>query len=493
MTSELVETFERVRRDTPARPLVYQPAANRVWTALDLAELSDVIGTTLDQQRISPGSLVVSALGNRPVALAIFLACLVRKLPLMPVDATTPVQEIASLAAGFAARALLMPDVQPIAGLKRVAVPSASIVLWISEHAKAPTTRHAEAAVLKLTSGSTGAPRATLTTEAALVADGRRLIEGMGIAPADVQIAAIPMSHAYGIGNLVIPLLLQGTAVVLRGAFVPQQLPADARQFQARLFPGVPFMFEHFAAHPPVGGWPPSLSTLISAGAPIAPETVGHFLETFRVKIGAFYGTSETGGITYDDSATMPPAGFVGRPLPQVTIHLRPDASAAPPAGRVLVRSDSVIERYADDSDNASLVDGGFLTGDLGTIDAWGGLRLVGRLSSFVNVGGHKVQPDEVQAVLRARPDIADARVIGVTAAKRGEELVACVVTRGDIPSVIDLRRWCADRLAPHKIPRAFVFASAIPLTERGKTDWPAVRALITRYLEENDDLRMLQ
>ena len=66
------------------------------------------------------------------------------------------------------------------------------------------------------------------------------------------------------------PLLLQGTAMVLRESFVPHQLPADARRFGARVLPGVPFMFEYFLAIPPPGGWPAALHALISAGAPPA-------------------------------------------------------------------------------------------------------------------------------------------------------------------------------------------------------------------------------
>ena len=95
----------------------------------------------------------------------------------------------------------------------------------------------------------------------------------MGITPDDVQIAAIPLSHSYAIGNLVMPLLLEGTAFVLRESFVPRHLPSDARDYGARVFPGVPFMFQYFNDHPPAGGWPPSLQCLISAGASLDPET----------------------------------------------------------------------------------------------------------------------------------------------------------------------------------------------------------------------------
>src|SRR5262249_38112581 len=156
-------------------------------------------------------------------------------------------------------------------------------------------------AMLKLTSGSTGVPKAALTTEAQLVADATHIIAAMGIRPEDRQIAAIPISHSYGLGNLVLPLLMQGTAFVLRDGFVPHQIPADARRYGARVFPGVPFMFEHFLANPPPDGWPPSLWLLISAGAPLAPSTTRAFYERYGVKIHSFYGSTETGGIAYDD------------------------------------------------------------------------------------------------------------------------------------------------------------------------------------------------
>ena len=72
--------------------------------------------------------------------------------------------------------------------------------------------------------------------------------------------------------------------------------------------------------------------------------------------------------------------------------------------------------------------DGGFLTGDYGTWDERGRLSLGGRVSSFVNVAGHKVRPDEVEDVLRAMPGVADVRVIGADDSRRGEQIVACIV-----------------------------------------------------------------
>jgi acyl-CoA synthetase (AMP-forming)/AMP-acid ligase II len=335
-------------------------------------------------------------------------------------------------------------------------------------------------AVLKLTSGSTGAPKATLTSESQLIADGGQIIAAMDIRPSDVQIAAVPVSHSYGLGNLMLPLLLQGTAFVLRETFVPQTLPADARRYSARVFPGVPFMFEYFLANPPANGWPPSLGRLISAGAPLAATTIRAFHTRYQVKIHSFYGASETGGIAYDADDDVDDTATVGRPLPGVTVTLRHDHSGGE---RVHVTSAAIANGYSDDGGDA-FVDGGFLTGDYGSWDAWGRLILVGRASAFVNVAGRKVQPDEVELVLRAMPGIADSRVIAADDERRGQQIVACVVVeRGSDVSARAVRRFCAARLAPHKIPRAIIFVDEIPLTARGKTDRAALDGLVRARL----------
>jgi len=132
-------------------------------------------------------------------------------------------------------------------------------------------------------------------------------------------------------------------------------------------------------------------------------------------------------------------------------------------------------------SDQGDFTDEGFLTGDYGTIAADGRLTLWGRVSSFINVAGRKVQPAEVEATLRTLPGVADVRVVGGNDQRRGEHVVACIVLQpGSAPlTVLAVRRFCADRLAPHKIPREVVFVDAIPLTIRGKTDREALNAMI--------------
>ncbi len=202
----------------------------------------------------------------------LWLACRSRGVALMPVDGGTPTAEIAALALRFGATTAILPASTP--GLEALgdATPFDSTLVAVRLSGTTPAPEiYRGAAALKVTSGSTGLPKATFTRESQLVADTAHIVTAMGIGPDDCQIAAIPISHAYGLGNLVIPLLVQGTPIVLREAFIPQQLHADATKYGARVFPGVPFMFAHFANNPDAIAWPSVLETLVSAGAPLDP------------------------------------------------------------------------------------------------------------------------------------------------------------------------------------------------------------------------------
>ena len=465
--SDIVQRFARIAVDRPDRPLIYAPAshetltASRVWQShLELRQQLSALG-------IQPGQLVVSAAGNRPVAIPLVLACLSLRLPLMPIDASATAAEVEQFADRF--------------GAFVVAVPDGTHVRLLQQRANPATC---DAALLKLTSGSTGFPKAILTAESHLIADGERIIEAMGIAANDTQLAVIPLSHSYGFGNLMMPLLLQGTSMVLRDSFVPSQLLADAAAFQARVFAGVPYMFNYLTTNPPADGWPPCLQLLISAGARLDTQTAHAFHERFGIKIHSFYGASETGGIAYDASEALMDDGQVGTAMPGVTISLRPDEDAADGSGRIVVHSGSVALGYSEEDDESAFVDGGFLTGDLGFVDARGQLTLTGRASPAVNVAGRKVHPAEVERVLRSMNGVDDVCVIAAPDPRRGQQILACIISR-ELSSAIEVRQFCAARLPPHKVPRAIIFLPALPLTPRGKTDRARLLSLALQRLAD--------
>ena len=487
--SEILTRFAALCRNDPKRLLIHAPGAQRSLSASEIwsahRRYAEHLTALAD---LKTGQLIVSAAGNHPSAVAFFLACRAIGAAIMPVDPGTTATEIQSLAERFAAAAVLLPSemARDEGTYGGGSVDLGGLKLLPRVHGE--PRRYPGASILKLTSGSTGVPKAALANDSQLIADGIQIAAAMGIQPSDTQIAVIPLSHSYGLGVVLMPLLLQGSAVVLRDAFVPPQLEADARQFNPRLLPGAPFMFQYFVTNPPAAGWPRGLTRLMSAGAPLPPSIVRAFHERFGVKIHSFYGATETGGIAFDDDDEIRDAPIVGRALPGVRITLQPDEYAPLGAGRVHVQSAAVAGGYLDEA-REGFDDQGFLTGDYGVWDERQHLTLVGRASTFVNVAGRKVQPEQVEQVLRTMPGVADVRVMAAPDARRGQQIVACIVgDSGDhIVSTLTVRRFCAERLAPHKIPRTIVLLGAMPLTARGKTDRAALEELVRAQLQLDD------
>lgn len=484
--SPIAEAFASVLRDRGDDTLLMAPSESLVLSARTLDALATSLSAALARIPLAPGHLVITSLGNTAVMPALTLACLRDRLPLMPADRSVPVAELLALATRWDAAAVIAPEgldlhaggTEPAdPALARVRIPLGhGLAAWVAAALPAPG-RHGAAAVLKLTSGSTGAPRATCTEERHLVADVCHIVDAMAIGPRTPQFGVIPLSHSYGFSNLLLPLLWQGTPLLVRPQFVPTQVAPDIVSARLETFAGVPFMFEHLAAHqalPPL----PSLRLVLSAGARLSFEAVTAFHTVTGLKVRSFYGSSETGGICFDDSPRLDARVPVGRPLGATRVDLVADADAPQGTGRLRVSGPNVIDRYADDE--GPHLGGTFLTGDYGRVEADDTYVLVGRVASFVNVAGRKVVPQEVEAALRALPGVSDAVALGIDDAVRGQALGVCLVSEAQW-TARTVREALAPHLAPYKLPRVVVVTRALPLTDRGKVDRGAIAQLLAR------------
>jgi acyl-CoA synthetase (AMP-forming)/AMP-acid ligase II len=149
-------------------------------------------------------------------------------------------------------------------------------------------------------------------------------------------------------------------------------------------------------------------------------------------------------------------------------------AVAVDPDGEILVRSPTIMRGYRlapDETAAAFTAAGWFRTGDAGTLDGDGRLRVVDRLRDLVITGGVNVGPSEVEAVLAAHPGVADVCVTGAPDPEWGERVVANVVPAdpGAPPSLAELRAFAADRLSAAKLPREVVLIAAVPRSPGGK------------------------
>jgi long-chain acyl-CoA synthetase len=324
-----------------------------------------------------------------------------------------------------------------------------------------------DARLVKLTSGSTAMPKGIVTTEANLIADCTNICATMGITPADVNLGAIPFSHSYGFSNLVMPLLVQGTPVVVSNDYLPQSLVNLANAYRCTVAPLIPMVLEHLAvaAH----GTFETVRTFISAGAPLPASTSRKFRERFGIDVHSFYGCSECGGITYDRFGGAVERGTVGGALEGVTL--------ATDAKRLSVRSASVAAGYLFDANTFQpFVEGSFVSDDL-VEERDGEIALIGRAGDLINTAGKKVNPREVEAVLLQIEGVSEAKVYGEAAGARGEVVAAAIVATPDVTRE-QVREFCRARLSLHKVPRIVKLIEQMPVDERGKVKRAALAAL---------------
>ena len=325
-----------------------------------------------------------------------------------------------------------------------------------------------ELGAIKLSSGSTGAPRGIAVSAAALVADDEQLTRAMGLGAGERMVAAVPLSHSYGFASLALPALLRGTLLAVPAERSPLAPLAVAAALEATFLPTVPAFLAalvRLAAAPPL---PPSLRLIVSAGAPLAAETAVRLRERFGRSAHVFYGASECGGIAYDRAGDAAERGTVGEPIPGVEVTI--DAAA----GRLAIRSPALAEGYLPEP-SPDLAGGRFLAGDLAEF-VGGEIALRGRADDLINVRGKKVNPREVEEVLRHLPGVEEVAVVGLPSAG-GDLLRAVLACPGQKPGYDEVAAFARQHLPEHKVPKSLLVLPALPRTARGKLDREALRA----------------
>lgn len=411
---------------------------------------------------LETGEVVAIQIGNHPAWPAWLLASLRRRLVALPMERNISEQErVAALRICHAA-ALATAEQDGNVGLTRR---RAQPVDWGADPPR----------LLKLTSGTTAAPRAIRFRSGQLLADCTQICETMEISDRDRSFAVIPLSHSYGFSNILTPLLTRGVPMVLSNDRMPRAILDDLRQSGATVFHGMPVFYQAFCELELIPKLP-ELRLCISAGAPLPLLVAQKFREKFGQSIHSFYGSSECGGICYDRKAELIEEGFVGEPMDGVALNLLEPEQAM---SRIEVRSNAAGDGYFPNPDPDKLRAGHFVPDDLLTRSG-DGYRIAGRLSDVINVAGKKVNPAEVEATLLAVEGVQQAVVFGRRSALRNEEVAACVVTGSGVTEAA-LLEFCRGRLSGWQVPKRIFFLAEIPVTERGKI---SRRALAERFAE---------
>jgi acyl-CoA synthetase (AMP-forming)/AMP-acid ligase II len=406
-------------------------------------------------EMFSPGSVIAIQIGNHEDWPSILIACLRRRLVVLPLEQSMNDQQ----------RDAALELCNATAVVSAVPSGDAPRVFRLRTTDAATHWDQRSPLLLKLTSGTTAAPRAIRFRSQQLLADCNQICDTMGISDADLNFGVIPISHSYGFSNLLTPLIARGVPMVVSRDRTPRAILSDLARTNATVFPGMPVFYQAFCEmeHVPML---PNLRLCISAGAPLPGVVAKKFREKFNLSIHSFYGASECGGICYERETTNEEEGFVGHPMKGVGVELL-DPNAA--ASQIQVRSAAVADGYFPEPDEEKLGDGIFVPDDLLAGDE-SGFNIVGRISDVINVAGKKVNPAEVEAHLLRFGGVRQAVVFGLPAGSglRNEEVAACVVVSPQV-SESDLLRFCRAALSAWQVPKRIFVVDTIPMSERGK------------------------
>ncbi|MFD6935389.1 class I adenylate-forming enzyme family protein [Streptomyces goshikiensis] len=342
----------------------------------------------------------------------------------------------------------------------------------------------------QFSSGSTGAPKAAVHTQDNLVRGAEIYRESYGYGPADTVVTAVPLLHSFGLVAGLVTSLLTGARLVVLGRFAPGRLLSQLARTGATVLVATPLAYDLLtrsgAAAPEASL---SLRLCLSSGAALHPGTGQRFTERLGVEISEVYGCTEAGIIAsqraVSGSAPSAGGGGVGSPAPGVELRIVDDAGESVPpgsAGLLLVRTPAMFLGYLDRPEATAEVlrEGWYATGDLARLDEDGRLHLIGRKDSFINVGGKKVNPVEVERVLLGHPLLTEAVVWGESLADGGQRVRATVVASGPL-STAELSRHCREHLQPHQVPGGVEFVDSLPKSSSGKTRRAEVAAAAAR------------
>ena len=340
-------------------------------------------------------------------------------------------------------------------------------------------------ALLLFTGGTTGTPKAALTTHAGLLATGMQLNAWFGeilIDWEDTIMLNMPLFHVYGnVGILATGLVGRNPLVLIPNPRDLDDLVATIRKVRPAFLPGVPTLFNALPNHPDVTSGKvdfKSIKLCISGASPLLLETKNRFEALTGGKMVEAYGLTESflAAIIGPIYGHYKP-GAVGLPLPDVEVRFA-DAvtgeNSLPPGeiGELLIRAPQVMECYWErPAETADIVrDGWLYTGDLGYMDEEGFVFIVDRKKDLIKPSGFQVWPREVEEVIASHPAVDEVGVAGVPNPYQGEAVRAWVVLgKGHQLTVDELRAYCKKKLAAYKVPKHVEFRDSLPMSHLGK------------------------
>ena len=336
-----------------------------------------------------------------------------------------------------------------------------------------------DAALLLHTSGTASQPKLVGLTQEQLCRSAENLARALQLSPDDRCLNIMPLFHIHGIVAAILASLYAGASVVCSSGFRRRHFFQWLKEFQPSWYTAVPTMHAAIAASAVQHGdvlKRHSLRFIRSCSAPLPGSVLRDLEQWFGVPVLEAFGMTEAAHQIACNP--LPPGirklGSVGVPTgTEIAIFdelgrpLGPDCE-----GEIVIRGGNVISSYMGDRsvNQQSFTAGWFRTGDIGSIDRDGYLFIKGRAKEFINRGGTKLSPHEIEEVLLHHPNVAEAVVFAMPEPRLGEEVAAAIVLREPRATpATEIRDFVSRQLSYFKVPQQIVFLDKLPKGPTGK------------------------
>ncbi len=360
-------------------------------------------------------------------------------------------------------------------------------------HALIPETiEPADPFAVLFTAGTSTKYKGVVQSHGSLLRTAAATAAGLGMTPSDATLCTVPLFNIFGLGVALLTSVDTGSGLVLQESFEVDEALRLIETHRPSILHGVPTMFVMMLRDPATDS--SDLSSLragVIAGAPVSPELAGDIRARILPDLEIAYGLTETAptvSMTLPEDSPERRSETVGRPLSGVEVVILDEAEQPVPAGtqgEVAVRGYNLMSGYfrQPGATRDAMTSGGlFKTGDLGTLDDEGYLKIDGRKRDLIIRGGYSVHPREVEDHLRSLPAVADAAVVGIPNEVLGELVCACVVLiEGALVTEEEIRELCRPTLADYKLPDVVHFVEELPKTTTGSSR----RAEISRRMRQ--------
>lgn len=485
------------------------------WTYSNLLANSDRLARSL-ASRFAPGEKVVVWAPNIPEWIFMEYACGLAGLVLVTANPSFQAKELRYVLEQSGAVALFMVDAFRGNPMREIAENATASVEGIREvinlndeaalHARGdlegvlPAVAPDDAAQIQYTSGTTGFPKGAVLSHKNLINNARLYCHRKKVGRHSVWANFMPLFHTAGCATGALGCLQAACKMLLIKRFDADVFAKLIEEQGVTTCFAVPTML--FGLLEALERKPRDMSSLeviSTGGAPVPPELVRRVRNRLDCHLLSAFGQTEHSPMICLNPIEATQEQIVetaGQPLPQTEVSVQsPEDSRVMPIGEVgeiCARSYGVMIGYNDNPDatGAAIDEDGWLhTGDLGTMDAQGFIRVTGRVKDMIIRGGENLFPAEIEAVLVEHSQIRQVAVVGLPDEKWGE-IIAAFMLSETTPELHELKAYCQKHLSAQKTPTTWVQVPEFPLTGSGKVQKFAIRDkfLAGGYGEALDD-----